>query len=162
MASPALMFSYFFLVLFVVIILVLLCLGCSCHVPLGKCVRCFCENTTDCCAKCCPRRNKQDDKFKSVLDEPRRGSDAKQSARKASATADQAGCLHWVPLVLTCGYCCGTFKDENEYEKMAAPAGGMVVAQPLAEESERGEVADEEVGTEYAIASSIPLLSIPS
>jgi len=38
----------------------------------------------------------------------------------------------------------------------------MVVAQPLAEESERGEVADEEVGTEYAIASSIPLLSIPS
>ena len=164
MASLALMFAYLFLVLIVVIILVLLCLGCSCHVPLGKCVRCFCENTTDCCARCCPRRKKEE-KFQSVLDEPRRGPDAKASVREANANTNQAGCLHWVPLVLTCGYCCGAFKDEDEYEKGVAPANGVVVAQPVAAES-KGEEAlesvDEVVGTDYAVAVSMPLLSMPS
>ena len=164
MASPALMFAYLFLVLIVVVVIVLLCLGCSCHVPLGKCVRCFCENTTNCCARCCPRKKKGDNKYKSVLDEPRRGSDAKGSVRKANANTDQAGCLHWVPLVLTCGYCCGAFKDEMEGEK-AASMDGKVVAQPIAEEGNEDAMldsVDEVVGTEYAVAVSMPLLSISS
>ena len=160
MASPALMFSYLFLVLIVVVIIVLLCLGCSCHIPLGKCVRCFCENTTECCARCCPRRKKKE-KFKSVLDEPRRGPDAPKSARAANDETSQAGCLHWVPFVLTCGYCCGAFKDEEEEEvdgdeesdkgKKRASAS-VQVAQPV----------DEVVGTDYAVAASMPLLSMAS
>ena len=160
MASPALMFSYLFLVLIVVVIIVLLCLGCSCHIPLGKCVRCFCENTTECCARCCPRRKKKDDKFKSVLDEPRRGPDAPKSARAANDETSQAGCLHWVPFVLTCGYCCGAFKDEEEEadgdeesDKGKKRASASVqVAQPV----------DEVVGTDYAVAASMPLLSMAS
>ena len=164
MASPALMFAYLFLVLIVVTVIVLLCLGCSCHVPLGKCVRCFCENTTDCCARCCPRRKKKDEKFKSVLDEPRRGPDAKKSVREANANTDQAGCLHWVPLVLTCGYCCGAFKDDLELDDKKAANSGLPVAQPIVEESQEEvlESVDEVTGTEYAVAVSMPLLSMPS
>lgn len=168
MASPALMFSYLFLVLIVVVIIVLLCLGCSCHVPLGKCVRCFCENTTDCCTRCCPRK-KKDEKFKSVLDEPRRGPDAKKSVKAANDETSQAGCLHWVPFVLTCGYCCGAFKDEEEEddeESNGAKKRGSAsaqVAQPVAAaKADALEAADEVVGTDYVIAASMPLLSMSS
>ena len=70
MVNAALVISYLFLVLVVVIVVVLFCLGCGCHVPLGKCVRCFCDNTTQCCRDCSNSRKKRkgEDKFKSVLD----------------------------------------------------------------------------------------------
>ena len=160
MASPALMFSYLFLVLVVVVIVVLLCLGCSCHVPLGKCVRCFCENTTDCCTRCFPKKKKKDEKFKSVLDEPKRGPDATGSAKQANDETSQAGCLHWVPFILTCGYCCGAFKDEEDEND--APKRGASVAQPVVQKGEALEDVDEVVGTDYVIAVSMPLLSIQS
>ena len=160
MASPALMFSYLFLVLIVVVVIVLLCLGCSCHIPLGKCVRCFCENTTDCCARCCPRK-KKDEKFKSVLDEPKRGPDAKKSMKHVNDETSQAGCMHWVPYVLTCGFCCGAFKDEED--ERDAPKGGTAVAQPLVAKGGALEGVEEEVVcTDYVIAVSMPLLSMPS
>ena len=161
MASPALMFSYLFLVLIVVVIIVLLCLGCSCHIPLGKCVRCFCENTTDCCARCCPRKKKKDEKFKSVLDEPRRGPDANGSVKAANDETSQAGCLHWVPLILTCGYCCGAFKDEED-EVDKPKSDGVVVAQPVIEKDGALDDVNEVVGTDYVIAVNMPLLSMPS
>jgi hypothetical protein len=159
MASPALMFSYLFLVLIVVVVIVLLCLGCSCHVPLGKCVRCFCENTTECCTRCCPRK-KKDEKFKSVLDEPKRGPDAKKSVKQVNDETSQAGCLHWFPYVLTCGFCCGAFKEEED--ERDASKGAAAVAQPVSRKGEALEDVDDVVGTDYVIAVSMPLLSMPS
>ena len=48
------MISYLFLVL-VVVIIVLFCLGCGCHVPLGKCVRLLHEHHMG-CNRCCKRK----------------------------------------------------------------------------------------------------------
>ena len=172
--SLALTISYLFMVLVVVIVVVLLCLGCGCHVPLGKCVRCFCDNTTQCCRDCSNSRKKKEgeDKFKSVLDEPKRGADAKRKRaaqkKKAEDATSIAGCCSWIPYVLTCGMCCGALSDENE----AKPGRGgsmsvnnntnsnsttnVVVAQPVVEDEDEDAV----IGTEPIVAISMPLLAI--
>ena len=51
MVSVELVVAYFTLVLIVVTVFVLCCMSCSCHVLLGKCVRCFCDGTRRCCRK---------------------------------------------------------------------------------------------------------------
>jgi len=161
MVSPALVISYLFLVLVVVVIIVLFCLGCGCHVPLGKCVRCFCSNTTFCCNRCCKRKRKDDDGYKNIMDDVNDENAAKDEARARKKRVNDdtaiAGCCAWVPWVLTCGMCCGAFKDEEE--KAAAPAGkGVAVAQPVPTNAH--DLEDEVVGTEPVVAISIPLLSI--
>jgi hypothetical protein len=163
MVNAALVISYLFLVLVVVIVVVLFCLGCGCHVPLGKCVRCFCDNTTQCCRDCSNSRKKKkgEDKFKSVLDEPKRGEDAKRRAaarkkEKEDATSI-AGCCSWIPWIVTCGMCCGAFEEDKGEEKGGQKvAVGVAVAQPV----EVVDAADEVVGTEAVVAVSIPLLSM--
>ena len=159
MASAALVITYLFLVLVAVVIVVLCCLGCGCHVPLGKCVRCFCSNTTRCCGKLCPR--KKGDKFGSVLDEEE-GAKTKATTKKADDETSTAGCLHWVPWVLSCGYCCGACKERD-----APPPRGSVptvVGQPVNDTSSTGGMApidvDEVMGTDYVVAVKMPLLSI--
>ena len=162
--SVALTISYLFLVLVVVVIVVLFCLGCGCHVPLGKCVRCFCNNTTQCCRDCSNSRKKRkgEDKFKSVLDEPKRGEDAKRRAaaesKKAEDATSVAGCCSWIPWVLTCGMCCGAFKEDEDEERAdgEVPTGVVAVAQPVAVVDPSDEVVD----TEASVAVSIPLLSM--
>ena len=161
--SLALTISYLFLVLVVVTVVVLFCLGCGCHVPLGKCVRCFCNNTTQCCRDCSNSRKKKkgEDKFKSVLDEPKRGEDAKRRAaaekKKKEDATSIAGCCSWIPWVLTCGMCCGAFdEDEDEAAEDEEVPMGVAVAQPVL----AAEVPDEVVGTEAVVAVSIPLLSM--
>ena len=161
MVSPALVITYLFLVLCVVVVVVLFCLGCGCHVPLGKCVRCFCTNTTWACNRCCKRKKKTDDGYKNIMDDVNEENATKDEARARKKRVDDdtaiAGCCSWVPWVLTCGMCCGAFKDEEEEE--AAPASrGVVVAQPVAT-TDLG-LEDEIVGTEPVVAISMPLLSI--
>ena len=116
--SPALVITYLFLVLCVVVVVVLFCLGCGCHIPLGKCVRCFCTNTTWACNRCCKRKKKTDDRYKNIMDDVSEENAAKDEAqaRKKRVEDDTAiaGCCSWVPWVLTCGMCCGAFKDEEE------------------------------------------------
>lgn len=164
MVSAALVISYLFLVLAAVLILVLLCLGCGCHVPLGKCVRCFCDNTTRCCGNLCPGK-KRGEAPKSVVD-------AEAGAKPKAATTPgatgeggcaecSAGCLKWVPWALSCGFCCGAFKEGSS----KPPRGSMptVVGQPVNSTGARGVGAidiDEVIGTDYVVATRIPLLSI--
>mgnify|MGYP001207179588 CR=1 FL=1 len=167
MASPALVISYLFLVLVVVVIVVLCCLSCGCHVPMGKCVRCFCSNTTRCCNKLCPRK-KGEDKYKSALDQEEGGTKAKAADAKENAAngACAAGCLHWMPFVLSCGYCCGAYKEGES----KPPRGGSiptVVGQPVnATSTSTGAGGipaidvDEVMGTDYVVAVKMPLLSI--
>ena len=169
--SVALTISYLFIVLVIVLIVVLFCLGCGCHVPLGKCVRCFCNNTTQCCRDCSNSRKKKkgEDEFKSVLDEPKRGEDAKRRAAAAKKKEEDAtsiaGCCSWIPWILTCGMCCGAFKEDEEDEEMVnggtninvnQGANVNVVAQPV----QIVDADDEVVGTEAVVAVSIPLLSM--
>ena len=161
--------SYLFLVLVVVVIIVLCCLSCGCHVPLGKCVRCFCTNTTRCCNKLCPRK-KGEDEYKSVLDQEKGGAKPKAKAEGAKQNAADGacatGCLHWLPFVLSCGYCCGAYK-EDESAPVASGSIPTVVGQPVNETSattSAGGVAaidmDEVMGTDYVVAVKMPLLSI--
>lgn len=160
--SVALVISYLFLVLVVVIVVVLFCLGCGCHVPLGKCVRCFCDNTTRCCRDCSNSRKKKkgEDKFKSVLDEPKRGEDAKRrkaaQKKKEEDATSIAGCCSWIPWILTCGMCCGAFEEDGDGDGDEEAAAGVAVAQPVGVV----DAADEVVGTEAVVAVSIPLLSM--
>ena len=169
MANAALVISYLFLVLVVVVVLVICCLGCGCHVPLGKCVRCFCSNTTRCCTKLCPRK-KGEDKHKSALDHEEGGTEAKAKEAHAKETAADgacaAGCLHWVPFVLSCGYCCGAYK-EGESKPPRGASVPTVVGQPVnaaGTSTGAGGIAaidlDEVMGTDYVVAVKMPLLSI--
>lgn len=163
MASPALLVAYLFLVLVAVVIVVLCCLGCGCHVPLGKCVRCFCSNTTQCSRKLCPRKE-GDDEFESVLDQEEGAKPNKKTAAKAAKDEPgcAAGCAKWVPMILTCGYCFGACKEGS-----ATPSRGSmatVVGQPVNTTSSAGSMApidvDEVMGTDYVVAVKMPLLSI--
>ncbi len=160
MVSPALVVTYLFLVLVVITIIVLCCLGFGCHVPLGKCVRCFCSNTTRCCNKFCPRKKEE---FKSVLDQEEEGAAPKKKVTKANEdTACGAGCAKWVPMILTCGYCCGACKEGST----TPPRGTLptVVGQPVNATTSAGGMApidvDEVMGTDYVVAVKMPLLSI--
>lgn len=171
MVNAALVISYLFLVLVVVVIVVLCCLSCGCHVPLGKCVRCFCSNTTRCCNKLCPRK-KGEDEYKSVLDQEE-GSTKAKKAKEADAKGNAAdgacaaGCLHWMPFVLSCGYCCGAYKEgESKPPRGSIPT---VVGQPVNATSSGSSTGaggipaidvDEVMGTDYVVAVKMPLLSI--
>ena len=131
----------------------------------------FATNTTRCCRDCSNSRKKKEgeDKFKSVLDEPKRGADAKRKRaaqkKKAEDATSIAGCCSWIPWILTCGMCCGAFGEDEEDEEMVAggtninvnqKASVKVVAQPV----QIVDAADEVVGTEAVVAVSIPLLSM--
>ena len=162
MVSPALVVTYLFLVLVVITIIVLCCLGCGCHVPLGKCVKCFCENTTVCCNRCCRRKKKKHGNILDDVSEENAEADEKRVRRKQNDEDTAiAGCCSWIPYVLTCGMCCGAFTDEAQ----AAPGRGgsvsvnnntnVVVAQPVVLDDDI-----EVVGTEPIVAISMPLLAI--
>jgi len=160
MVSPALVVTYLFLVLVVITIIVLCCLGCGCHVPLGKCVKCFCENTTVCCNRCCRRKKKKHGNILDDVSEENAKADEKR-ARKKSIDDDTnvAGCCSWIPYVLTCGMCCGMLSEENEAQPGQGSANvnnntNIVVAQPVVEDE------DEVIGTEPIVAISMPLLAI--
>ena len=173
MVSPALVVPYLFLVLVVVIIAVLCCLGCGCHVPLTKCLRCFCKNTTVCCNRCCKRpKKKGEGKFGNIIDDVnQKNADADEGrARKKREEDDEsvAGCCSWIPYVLTCGMCCGMCSDtptwvnantnqnaNTQVNSQVSETNTVVVAQPVSTFD-----VDEVVGTEHAVAVSIPLLAM--
>ena len=168
--SLALTISYLTLVLVLVTVIVLCCLGCGCHIPLGKCVRCFCDESR----RCCRKQTKK-------LTEPETAADRRKREKEAPVLAGRrrdpnakdeppcAGCLRGIPWVLTCGYCCGTFGDafttnrqlaESAEETKKAKAKGkkapVVVGQPVFENNDVSEL----VGTEHVVAVSMPLLAV--
>jgi|SaaInlV_125m_DNA_1040241.scaffolds.fasta_scaffold02284_4 hypothetical protein len=165
MASPALLLSYLFLVLVAVVVVVLCCLGCGCHVPLGKCVRCFCSNTTQCSRKLCPRKKGEGEgEFGSVLDQEAGAKPNRKTAAEKGADEPGcgAGCAKWVPMILTCGYCFGACKEGRTTPSRGSTA--TVVGQPVNTASSAGGMApidvDEVMGTDYVVAVKMPLLSM--
>lgn len=170
--SLALTISYLTLVLVLVTVIVLCCLGCGCHIPLGKCVRCFCDESK----RCCWKQTKKLTEPESAADRRKREKEAPVLAgrRRPADSKDEppcAGCLRGIPWVLTCGYCCGTFGDafttnrqlnesadeaeRKDKEKGAKKKPSVVVGQPVFEED-----ATEIVGTEHVVAVSMPLLAV--
>ena len=160
--SLALTISYLTLVLVLVTVIVLCCLGCGCHIPLGKCVRCFCDESK----RCCWKQTKKLTEPESAADRRKREKEAPVFAgrRRSPDAKDEppcAGCLRGIPWVLTCGYCCGAFKEGSS----RPPRGSIptVVGQPVNSTGARGVSAidiDEVIGTDYVVATRIPLLSI--
>ena len=170
MVSVELVVAYLTIVFIFVTIFVLCCLGCSCHIPLGKCVRCFCDETRRCCRKQSKKliepetaeERRRREKEAPVLAGRRRAADAKDEPPCAS-------CLRALPWALTCGYCCGTFGDtftsqrqlaESERETkqrkelLKGKKPPVAVGQPVFED------AAELVGTEHVVAVSMPLLAV--
>ena len=146
MVSVELVFAYLAIVLVFVTIFVLCCLVCSCHVPLGKCVRWVCDETRRCCREQTKPRT-----------EP-------ETAALAKDEPPCAGCLRGVPWVLTCGYCCGTFGDAFTTDRQRAESaeGGkkppVVVGQPV---FDKGEPTSNSVGgKEHVVAVTMPLLAV--
>lgn len=164
--SVELVVAYLTLVLIVVTVLVLCCLSCSCHVPLGKCVRCFCDETRRCCRKQTkaltetetPAQRRKREKETPVIAGRRRDPNIDPDEPPC------AGCLRGIPWVLTCGYCCGTFGDAFTTNRQLAESSdeskrgkgkmqtAVATAQPVFE--------DEVLGTEHVVAVSIPLLAV--
>ena len=150
--SVALIISYLTIVLVLVTVIVLCCLGCKCHIPIGKCVRCLINNTT----RCCKKKSKK-------LDETKGGATKTEpkapvlAGRRQSAKSDDmscAGCFRGIPWLLTCGYCCGTLNDGvSTRKKSKSPSTAVSVAQPI-------DPSEEVVGTECIIAVSMPLLAV--
>lgn len=168
MVSIGVAVSYLFLVFVVVTIIVLCCLGCGCHMPLGKMVGCFCENTTVCCTRCFRRKgNGRRTTFGNIIDDVNEeGAEADERRARRKRVQDDtsvAGCCAWIPWILTCGMCCGAFSEGGEATPGRGGAGAantngntkVVVAQPVMVQPE-----DEAVGTEAVVAGSIPLLSM--
>lgn len=155
--SLALVIAYLALVLVLVTVMVIFCLGCGCHIHFGRFMRCFCDETRRCCRKKTENRTQPE----SVADEGpviagrRRASDARNDP-----PCD--GCLRAIPWILTCGYCCGEFKDSFTTNRQLAEADGeakkskplVVMGQPVFEDVV--DVAE----TENAVAVSMPLLSV--
>lgn len=145
--SFALFVSYAFIAVFIVIILVLFCLGCHCSIPLRKIMLwCF---SMRCCS--CPQRTERQERREKRADE----------AQVRSTESDYKRCLNWVPWVLTCGYCCGQCTEEEEVEVEASERAPlpMVIAQPVYF-SENDEDPTEAVGTEAIVSSHMPLLRL--
>ena len=145
--SLALFVSYAFIALFIVIILVLFCLGCHCSIPLRKIMLwCF---SMRCCS--CPQRTEKQERREKRADE----------AQVRSTESDYKQCFSWVPWALTCGYCCGQCTEEEEM-KVEGPERAplpMVIAQPVyfgGDEDDAAEV----VGTEAVVSSHMPLLRL--
>ena len=168
MAPIGVAVSYLFMVFVVVTIVVLCCLGCGCHMPLGKMVRCLCESTTACCARCCRRDGKARHKtFGNIIDdvneESAEAGERRARRKRAKDDASVAGCCAWIPWILTCGMCCGMLSEEGEATPGQGGAGpanpninpNVVVAQPVMVQPN-----DEAIGTGAAVASSIPLLTM--
>ena len=168
MVSVELVVGYLTLVLIVVTIFVLCCLSCSCHVPLGKCIRCFCDETK----RCCRKQSKKLVEPETAAQRMKREKEAPVLAGRRRSRDDDdevpcAACLRAIPWLLTCGYCCGTFgdafttnrqlaesADETERRAKSQKKPAVVVGQPVFDE------ADEVVGTEHVVAVSIPLLAV--
>ena len=161
MVSPALVITYLFLVLVVVCGVVLFCLGCGCHVPLGKCVRCFCSNTTFCCNRCCKRKRKGDDGYKNIMDDVNDENAAKDEASGAQEARQGRHGHRGVLRVGAVGFNLWhvLWRLQGRGGEAAAPAGkGVAVAQPVPTNAH--DLEDEVVGTEPVVAISMPLLSI--
>ena len=170
MVSVELVVAYLTIVLVFVTLFVLCCLGCSCHVPLGKCVRCFCDETK----RCCRKQSKKLVETETAAERRKREREAPVLAGRRRAVNDDeppfVGCIRAIPWVLTCGYCCGTFGDaftsNRQLEESAAETKQKTkankkvvpktVGQPVFEDSDVSEL----VGTEHVVAVSIPLLAV--
>lgn len=167
MASVELVVGHLTLVLIVVTIFVLCCLSCSCHVPLGKCIRCFCDEPKRCCRKQSRRRTEPE----TPAERRKREREAPVLAgRRRAPNADDeppcGACLRAIPWVLTCGYCCGAFGDafttnrrlaESSAEsatrrEQGGEAPAVVMGQPVFE--------DDELGTGHAVTVAMPLLAV--
>lgn len=168
MVSIGVVVAYLFLVFVIVTIVVLFCLGCGCHMPLGKMVKCLCENTTFCCARCFRRKGAERRKtFGNIIDDvSEKTADADERRARRERIQDDtsvAGCCAWVPSILTCGMCCGMFSDEGEAipgQGRAGPSNpninpNVVVAQPVVVQPN-----DETIDPGAIVTSSIPLLTI--
>lgn len=149
MVSVELVFAYLAIVLVFVTVFVLCCLVCSCHVPLGKCVRWVCDETRRCCREHAKPRSQP------------------ETAALAKDEPPCAGCLRGVPWVLTCGYCCGTFGDafttdrrlnesaEQGKNKTRGKKPRVNVLQPVFEDDGMNVVE-----TGHVVAVAIPLLAV--
>ena len=168
MVSIGVVVAYLFLVFVIVTIVVLFCLGCGCHTPLGKMVKCLCENTTFCCARCFRRKGAERRKtFGNIIDdvsEERADADERRARReRIQDDISVAGCCSWIPWILTCGMCCGTLSEEGEAipgQGGAGPANpnlnpNVVVAQPVTVQPN-----DEAIDPGAIATSSIPLLTL--
>lgn len=162
MVSVELVVGYLTLVLVCVTIFVLFCLSCSCHIPLGKCVRCFCDETRRCCRKETKKLTEPETANSRMQRE--RGEPVLAGRRRAAGADDEppfAGCLRGIPFVLTCGYCFGAFADSFTTDTQLASSArearskkaSVVVGQPVFD-------AVDVVGTEHVVAVSMPLLSV--
>ena len=148
-------------------VIVICCLGCGCHIPLGKCVRCFCDESK----RCCWKNTKKLTEPETAAERRRREKETPVLAgrRRDSSLNDEppcAGCLRGIPWVLTCGYCCGLAKDafttdrqlEESADETMRRAGkktqsAVATAQPVFDDREI-------VGMEPVVAVSIPLLAV--
>ena len=167
MVSVELVVGYLTLVLIVVTIFVLCCLSCSCHVPLGKCIRCFCDETR----RCCRKQSKKLTEPETPAERRKREKETPVLAgRRRASNADDdppcGACLRAIPWALTCGYCCGTFGDafttnrqlaESSAEsaarrKQEGKAPAVVMGQPVFE--------DDELDTGRAVTVAMPLLAV--
>ena len=168
MVSLGVVVAYLFLVFVVVTIVVLFCLGCGCHAPLGKMVRCLCENTTFCCARCFRRKGAERRKtfgniINDVSEERAKADERRAQKERIQDDASVAGCCAWIPWILTCGMCCGALSEEGEAIPGRASAAStnpnispnVIVAQPVMVQPN-----DDAIGPEAIVTSSIPLLTI--
>ena len=146
--SVALAISYLTIVLVLVTVIVLCCLGCKCHIPLGKCVRCFIDSTKRCCNKKVKKLNETKSGAKKA--EPKA---PVLAGRRRSANDDDppcTGCLRGIPWLLTCGYCFGTMNDgDRTRQKSKSPSTAVAVAQPI-------DPSEEVVGTECIMLCPCP------
>ena len=146
MVSVELVFAYLAVMLVFATIIGLCFLACSCHVPLGKCVGCVCDETRRCCRKQIKART-----------EP-------ETPALAKDEPPCAGCLRGVPWVLTCGYCCGAYGDAFTTDRQLAESAeegkkpSVVVAQPVF--FAEGEPTSKAVGAERATTATMPLLTV--
>ena len=143
--SLALFVSYAFIAIFITVIMVLFCISCQCSVPLRKIwLWLF---SMRCCQ--CPRRTEAEEKRVKKA----------QAKQTRSMESDYQRCISWIPFVLTCGYCFGACKEEEEThsdEAHGARPLPPVVAQPVGPTGELVEIA----GTEPVVAVHMPLLSL--
>ena len=163
MVSVELMVGYLTLAMIAVTVVVLCCLVCSCHVPLRKCARCLCDETRRCCPKQPEKLAASETAAQRVKRE--KGAPALAGRRRAPGADDAppcAGCLRGIPWVLTCGYCCGAFRDAVATNRQLAEspvqrkregkAPAAVMGQPVFE--------DDASETGHAVTVAMPLLAV--
>ena len=158
MVSVELVFAYLAVMLVFATIIGLCFLACSCHVPLGKCVGCVCDETRRCCRKQIKAHTEPETAAQQRLKRE------KEAPALAKDEPPCAGCLRGVPWVLTCGYCCGAYGDAFTTDRQLAESAeegkkpSVVVAQPVF--FAEGEPTSKAVGAERATTATMPLLTV--